>query len=211
MALNPVITAEHLKQRLAVTAIPRDPLDVVLPAGSEDWPADTRQRLTGSLTPAGILIPVMQRGPGSLALLLTQRSPDLRQHAGQVSFPGGRMEACDGDIAATALRETEEEVGIAPGQIDIIGFLRPMPTITGFAVTPVVGLVEQGAEPTIDLTEVESAFEVPLAFLLDAGNRVLVERQLHGSQVTMGEYHFQGRRIWGATAFIIDNFIKNII
>jgi 8-oxo-dGTP pyrophosphatase MutT (NUDIX family) len=211
MAFSPEITAEYLKQRLAVTAIPDDPLDVVLPAGSELWPADTRERLTESLTPAGILIPVMQHDPGGLTLLLTQRSAGLRHHAGQVSFPGGRMEACDGDIAATALRETAEEVGITPGQVHIIGFLRPMPTVTGFAVTPVIGLVDHAAEPAIDLTEVESAFEVPLAFLVDPGNRRLVERQLHGSLVAMAEYHFEGRRIWGATAFIIESFIKRII
>lgn len=211
MVLSPAITAEFLKQRLAVTAIPDDPLDVVLPAGSEHWPDETRQRLTMTLTPAGVLIPVMQRGSAELALLLTQRSAGLRHHAGQVSFPGGRMEARDGDIAATALRETEEEVGIAPARVDVIGFLHPMPTVTGFAVTPVVGLVDRGVEPAIDATEVESAFEVPLAFLLDPANRRLVERQLHGSRVTMGEYHFEGRRIWGATAFIIDNFIKRIV
>ena len=211
MAISPAITADYLKQRLAVTALPSDPLDVVLPAGSERWPVDTRQRLTESLTPAGILIPVMQHDPGRLALLLTQRSAGLRHHAGQVSFPGGRMEACDGDIAATALRETEEEVGIAPGQVDIIGFLRPMPTVTGFAVTPVVGLIEHGTEPAIDTIEVDSAFEVPLAFLLKPANRVFVERRLHGSTVTMAEYHFNDRRIWGATAFIIDRFINSII
>lgn len=211
MALSTEITADYLKQRLAVTAIPQDPLDVVLPAGSEHWPAETRARLTATLTPAGILIPVMQHDPATLSLLLTQRSADLRQHAGQVSFPGGRMEACDSDIAATALRETQEEVGIAPAQVDIIGFLHPMPTVTGFAVTPVIGLIHRGVQPAIDATEVESAFEVPLAFLLDRGNRRLVERELHGSRVRMAEYHFEGRRIWGATAFIIDSFINNVI
>jgi hypothetical protein len=85
-----------------------------------------------------------------------------------------------------------------------------MPTITGYAVTPVVGLVENSFELVIDTTEVASAFEVPLAFFLDRRNCKRVTRYLHGSRVTMVEYHFDGQRIWGATAFIIEKFLKVI-
>ena len=120
------------------------------------------------------------------------------------------MEEGDTDIATTALRETEEEVGISRDAVNIIGYLEPMPTITGYAVTPVVGLVQSGYELNIDTTEVEYVFEVPLAFLLDPGNQKLVERELHGKTLKMVEYHFDGERIWGATAFIIEKFIKII-
>ena len=109
-----------------------------------------------------------------------------------------------------SVRETEEEVGISRDAVNIIGYLEPMPTITGYAVTPVVGLVQSGYELNIDTTEVEYVFEVPLAFLLDPGNQKLVERELHGKTLKMVEYHFDGERIWGATAFIIEKFIKII-
>jgi len=205
-----MITAHYLRERLATTQLPADPLDVVMPAGSERWPTGMCERLTATLRPAGVLIPLIDHGDTGITVLLTQRSAALNTHAGQVSFPGGRMEPGDADIASTALRETEEEVGIAQAGIAVIGYLEPMPTITGYAVTPVVGLIDGGYELNIDTTEVEYVFEVPLAFLLDPGNHKLVERDLHGSTVSMVEYHFDGQRIWGATAFIMDEFIKII-
>lgn len=205
-----MITASHLRTRLAATREPPDPLDVVMPLGSERWPAGMRDRLSGTLKPAGVLIPLIDHGGSDIGVLLTQRSADLKTHAGQVSFPGGRVEPGDQDITATALRETEEEVGIEQDGISVIGYLRPMPTITGYAVTPVVGLIEGGYELSVDTSEVEFVFEVPLEFLLEPGNRKPVRRDLHGSSVVMAEYHFQGKRIWGATAFILERFIKII-
>ena len=118
------------------------------------------------------------------------------------------MEPEDRDIAHTALRETHEEVGIPGEQVTVIGYLPPMPTITGYAVTPVVGFVDGVAETQVDKTEVEFAFEVPLAYLSDAANRQIIERELYGKQVPMVEYHFEGHRIWGATAMMIVEFIK---
>lgn len=154
------------------------------------------------LTPAGVLIPVMQRA-STLSLLLTKRSAALKSHAGQVSFPGGRMEEHDPDVAATALRETHEEVGIEPRQVAVIGYLEPMPTITGYAVTPVIGLVQGPAQLVIDRTEVEYAFEVPLEFLLDERNDQRVERDFQGRTIPMVEFHYEGQRIWGATAQMV--------
>ncbi len=196
------LTTILLGERLAGTRLPEDPTDVVLPPGSERWPADMRKQLTTGLTPAGVLIPVFERN-GTLTVLLTQRSADLKHHAGQISFPGGRMETGDRDIAHTALRETHEEVGIRPEEVSVIGYLDPMPTVTGYAVTPVVGLVAGQAEVSVDHTEVEYAFEVPLTFFVDERNEMASERDIRGTRVPIIEFQYDGQRIWGATAHIL--------
>lgn len=196
------LTAERLRECLAGTRLPEDPLDITLPAGSEQWPVSMREKLTETLTPAGVLIPVT-RTAASLSVLLTQRSAELKHHAGQVSFPGGRMEEHDKDVRITALRETHEEIGIEPHHVSVIGYLGAMPTITGYAVTPVVGLVSDAAELVIDHTEVEFVFEVPLAFLLDERNDRQVVREYQGRSYPMVEFHYGDQRIWGATAQMI--------
>lgn len=205
-----MVTASQLRECFAATEKPADPLDVVLPPGAERWPGGMRDRLMATLKPAAVLIPLIDRGDTDVSLLLTQRSAELNTHAGQVSFPGGRMEEGDSDIVVTALRETEEEVGIRQSGVSVIGFLDPMPTITGYAVTSVVGIVNPGYELNIDRTEVEYVFEVPLAFLLDQANRKLVDREFQDRKFKMVEYHYGDERIWGATAFIIEKFIDSI-
>jgi len=205
------LTADLLRERLAGTRMPSDPLDVTLPPDSERWPKSMREQLTTTLKPAGVLIPVMQR-TANLSVLLTQRSAELKHHAGQVSFPGGRMEEHDDDVRFAALRETHEEVGIEPRYVSVIGYLGAMPTITGYAVTPVVGLVSDAAELVIDRTEVEYTFEVPLEFLLDERNDQRVEREFQGRTFPMVEFHYEEQRIWGATAQIIlvlRKYLKN--
>lgn len=169
-----------------------------------------RRRLGTGLKPAGVLIPVVERA-AQLSVLLTQRAADLKHHPGQVSFPGGRMEEHDRDLSVTALRETYEEVGIEPGQVSVIGYLDSMPTITGYAVTPVVGVIQGPTKLSIDRTEVEYAFEVPLEFLLDPDNDRLVEREFEGRTVTMMELHYEGQRIWGATAMMLQVFRKKLL
>ena len=181
-----------------------------MPVGSEHWPAEMRDALTGLLKPAGVLVPLMERAQGDLHVLLTQRSAALKLHAGQISFPGGRMEEADADIAATALRETHEEVGIPREQVSVIGYLDPMPTVTGYAVTATVGIVEAGTTVIVDQSEVEYAFEVPLSFLLAEENAVMVEREVYGKMLRMVEFHYENQRIWGATAMLIQQFIKTI-
>ncbi len=203
-------TADILRERLAGTRLPVDPLDVVMPPESERWPASMREKLAATLKPAGVLIPVIER-VAALSVLLTQRSAELKHHAGQVSFPGGRMEAHDADVRATALRETHEEVGIEPAHVSVIGYLRSMPTITGYAVTPVVGLVSEAARLVIDRTEVEYVFEVPLDFLLDNRNDRRVEREFDGRKIMMTEFHYDGERIWGATAYMLLSFRKMLL
>jgi len=181
-----------------------------MPPGSERWPASMQERLRRGLKPAGVLIPVIETRT-ELSVLLTQRAADLKHHPGQVSFPGGRMEEHDEDVRVTALRETHEEVGIDPHAVAVIGYLESMPTITGYAVTPVIGLVEGPAQLSIDTTEVEYAFEVPLEFLLDARNDRPVERELEGRIVTMMELHYEGKRIWGATAMMLQALRKTLL
>lgn len=203
------ITAQHLRERLAGTRKPSNPLDVVTPRGAYSWPDGMLAKIASTLKPAGVLIPVRRHNTG-LSILLTRRSADLKHHAGQVSFPGGRMEEHDHDIEVTALRETHEEIGIAEGDISIIGYLETMPTVTGYAVTPVVGLVDGSVELVLDRTEVESAFEVPLSFLTDPENHTLVAREWQGLSFSMVEFHYDGERIWGATAQMLLRFINLI-
>jgi 8-oxo-dGTP pyrophosphatase MutT (NUDIX family) len=199
------MTPDALRARFAGTALPEDPLEVMMPPGLGRWPHKMREMLTGPLRPAGVLVPLMQRSDG-LTILLTQRAAHLKLHAAQASFPGGRMEEHDADVLATALRETHEEVGIAPGHVDVIGYLDPLPTITGFAVTPVVGLVSDNAELVIDRTEVDYTFELPLDFLLDEDNDKLADREWQGKRFRLREFHFDGERVWGATAYMLQVF-----
>lgn len=207
---NPTeITPALLAERLAHTRVADDPTDVVMPPGSERWPAEMRERLARDLRPAGVLIPVIDRA-AELSVLLTRRSSELKHHAGQVSFPGGGMEVGDADIVFTALRETHEEVGIPPNEVSIIGYLDPMPTVTGYAVTPVVGLVHGEAAVDIDRREVELAFEVPLAFLLDERNQRAAERDFFGRKVPIVEFLYEGERIWGATAHMLVELRKKL-
>jgi 8-oxo-dGTP pyrophosphatase MutT (NUDIX family) len=196
------LTADQLRQKLAATSMPADPLDVDFTHMGTRMPESMVERLKPDLRPAGVLIPVVDR-PGTPSVLLTERSQDLRHHAGQVSFPGGGMETGDRDIVATALRETHEEIGIEPHLVDVAGFLEPIATITGYAVTCVVGIVAPSTAWQPDPLEVDEIFEVPLAFLLDERNMVLAEREYEGTRIPVASFHHEGHRIWGATAGMI--------
>lgn len=196
------ISAVEIRRRLSGTRMPADPLAVDMADISDRMPVSVVRSLTKNLRPAGVLIPIIERQE-SLVVLLTERSADLRHHAGQVSFPGGGMEAHDADITATALREAHEEVGIQPDEVDIAGFLLPTPTVTGFAVTPVVGFVRETFKLRVDPVEVETAFEVPLDFLMDYRNEEHSERDFQGTTVPVVTFHYDGHRIWGATASML--------
>ena len=202
MPATELITTALLRERLAHTRAPDDPSDVVLPQSSVHWPPSLVEEVLNALRPAGVLIPVLER-ESEPSVLLTQRSADLKHHAGQISFPGGRMEESDDDVVHAALRETHEEVGIEPGAISVIGYLAPMATVTGYAVTPVIGLVAPETRLVIDRTEVDYAFEVPLAYLLDHRNELACEREWEGRRIPTTEFHYEGRKIWGATAQIL--------
>lgn len=181
-----------------------------MPPGSSRWPEPMREQLSAQLKPAAVLVPIFEHG-SDLSILLTQRSAELKHHAGQVSFPGGRMEEHDENVKAAALRETHEEVGIAPHDVAVIGYLRTMPTITGYAVTPVVGLISGDIELVIDRSEVDYTFEVPLNFFLDGGNDIRTTREFHGREIPMIEFIWEGERIWGATAYMLLEFRKILL
>ena len=203
------ITAAHIRARMADTQMTDDPLAVVMPPGSREWPEDLRRKMCENLKPAGVLIPIVEHAE-NLSVLLTRRSADLNNHAGQVSFPGGRMESADADITETALRETHEEVGIRPDQVDIAGYLPPMLTVTGYAVTPIVGFVAPAISMKLDRSEVELAFEVPLSFLMDENNQQSSQREVRGIVVPIIEFNYDNQRIWGVTANILVEF-RNIL
>ena len=150
-------------------------------------------------TPAAVLVPIVDRG-AELHVLLTERAPGLRLHAGQISFPGGRLEPLDLGAVAAALRETEEEIGLPAAQVEVLGLLPDHLIISGYRVTPVVGLVTPGAPLKLDPNEVARVFEIPLAFVLDPRNLRLRERPIGTDVVEVYDIPYAGRNIWGATA-----------
>jgi len=156
----------------------------------------------GDATPAAVLVPVVNR-PDGLTLLLTQRSADLPDHAGQISFPGGRVEADDATLAHAALRETAEEVGLAAERIEILGQLATYETVTGYVVTPVVGWVEPPFTLAADPVEVADVFEVPLAFVLDPANQQRQFRMQGDLRRDFWAIPWRDRYIWGATAAML--------
>jgi 8-oxo-dGTP pyrophosphatase MutT (NUDIX family) len=153
--------------------------------------------------PASVLVPLVNRAPG-MTVLLTQRTADMPSHAGQIAFPGGRREAGE-DAVAAALRETEEEVGIARRFVDVLGAVDLYRTGTGFEITPVVGIVTPGFTVRADPREVADVFEVPLDHFLDEVNHQIGSREYQGRQRRYYAMPYGERYIWGATAGMLKN------
>lgn len=152
--------------------------------------------------PAAVLVPVIER-ESALSLLFTKRTDHLHHHPGQISFPGGRVEESDTSAVDTALRETEEEIGLQRSHVELLGALPDYFTGTGFRVTPVVGLVHPPFKLTLDAFEVAEAFEVPLAHFLDPANHEEHSIMHEGRLRRFHAMPYQGYFIWGATAGII--------
>jgi 8-oxo-dGTP pyrophosphatase MutT (NUDIX family) len=159
--------------------------------------------------PASVLVPIVTR-PDELTVLLTRRTERLKDHSGQIAFPGGRAEPGDADAEATALREAREEIGLDPARVEPLGRLPEYHTRTGFRVTPVVALVAPPFELRLDAHEVAEAFEVPLSFLLDPGNHQRHARELQGRQVPFYAIPYRDYYIWGATAGMLVNLYRTL-
>lgn len=168
---------------------------------------DDRGRASAAVTAAAVLVPVVDHASG-LSVIFTQRTSQLKAHSGQVSFPGGRAEPGDPTPEFTALREAQEEIGLAMDRVEVLARLPEYLTRTGFRVTPVVGLLTPPLALSPDPREVEEVFEVPLAFLLDPANHARETRELQGRSVGYYVIRYEGRTIWGATAGMLVNLYR---
>jgi 8-oxo-dGTP pyrophosphatase MutT (NUDIX family) len=173
---------------------------------------DEYDRAGGIYVPAAVLVAVTDRAePG---VLLTLRQPHLRRHAGQIAFPGGRVDPEDASVIAAALREAQEEIGLDPAMVEIAGTSDVYRVGTGFAVTPVIGVVPPDLPLAPHQAEVAAVFETPLAFLLAPGNHALKSTIWEGRERRFHEINWEDRRIWGATAGMIVNLafrLKGVI
>jgi 8-oxo-dGTP pyrophosphatase MutT (NUDIX family) len=160
------------------------------------------------ITPAAVLVPVVDRPEPTI--ILTLRPETMRKHPGQISFPGGRIDPGDADAVAAALREAEEEIGLSPAAVDVIGIADCYRTVTGFEVTPVVGIIPAGLDLTPHPGEVAALFEAPLHYLLDPVHQKVRTAEWRGRTRSYYEIEWQGRRIWGATAAMIVNLSRRL-
>jgi len=174
-------------------------------------PSDTRDpRIDGDimLSPAAVLVAITDRPePG---LILTQRSARLRKHAGQVAFPGGRVDDHDPDEIAGALREAQEEIGLLPDLVDVIGTSDRYHTFTGFDIVPVLGVIPPDLPLLPQEAEVAELFELPLAYALNPANRIRKSMEFQGIERHYYEIFWEGRRIWGITAAILANLSRRL-
>lgn len=193
------LTAEFVTRRLAATTA-QPPAE--RPRGDHDLNPGFVP--THAPTRAAVLVPLILR-PEGLQVMLTQRTAHLKDHAGQISFPGGRTEPEDRDAVATALREAEEEVGLPPDQVEILGLLDTYVTSTGYEIAPVVGLIRPPFPVAPDPYEVAEVFEVPLSFLVDPHHHERHSREWQGRTRSFYVLPYQDRYIWGATAGMLVN------
>ena len=188
--------ALELGHRRAPELIEGDPLDPHL----SDFEA---------ITPAAVLVAVVDRPEPTV--ILTVRPETMRRHAGQIAFPGGRIDPGDDGPVAAALREAEEEIGLPPDAVEVIGLADCYRTVTGFEVTPVVGVVPPGLSLTPHPGEVADVFEAPLHYLLQPRHQVVRMAMWRGRERSYYEIDYEGRRIWGATAAMIVNLSRRLV
>nr|VFJ48858.1 MAG: 8-oxo-dGTP pyrophosphatase MutT, NUDIX family [Candidatus Kentron sp. FW] len=177
--------------------------------GDFDLTSERKPTRDVSLTPAAVLVPIIERS-SNLSILLTKRTDHLHDHPGQISFPGGRTEGADSGPVATALRETEEEIDLKPSFIHVIGFLDTYETTTRYLVTPVVGFITTGFQLNPDRFEVAKVFEMPLSFLLDPTNHQVKSRTVAGTRYGFYVLEYEEHVIWGATAGMLINLYRRM-
>jgi 8-oxo-dGTP pyrophosphatase MutT (NUDIX family) len=180
---------------------PRSDYDLNLASLSGKTPVTPR--------PSAVLVPIVAR-PEGLSVILIQRPESMPAHAGQISFPGGKVDAADPSPVETALREAEEEIGLARARVEVLGFLDCYQVGSGFRIVPVVGLVTPPFTLDVNAREVVDAFEVPLAFLMDSGNHRKSSREARGETQWFYAMPYEGRYIWGATANMIRNLFERL-
>jgi 8-oxo-dGTP pyrophosphatase MutT (NUDIX family) len=198
-----------------------DRLDTLEPSGDEDEPTRVKVRgdndlnpgaplfHKGPFRPAAVLVPIIER-PEGMTVLLTKRTDHLHDHAGQISFPGGRVDDCDESPVHAALRETHEEVGIDPSLISVAGRLATYRTVTGYAVVPFVGFVVPDFTLRLDAFEVAEAFEVPLEFLIDETNHQRHSGVFRGVKRHWYAMPYEDYYIWGATAGMLVDLTQRL-
>lgn len=194
-------------------ASPASAYDFSLPSGRGDYDLnpDYHEDLSGNtlIKAAAVLVPVIDYEDGA-RVLLTRRPDTMPSHPGQVAFPGGKAEDEDDGLVATALREAEEEVGLDPALVEVVGFLDTYHTATGFRISPVVGIVQASFTLDIDVREVDEAFEVPLEFLMSPQNHQHHSRVLRGKERAFYAMPYDDKFIWGATAGMLKNFYDRV-
>jgi 8-oxo-dGTP pyrophosphatase MutT (NUDIX family) len=159
--------------------------------------------------PAAVLVPLIDR-PDGLTVLLTQRATQLVRHSGQISFPGGRLEPTDADVASAALREAHEEIGLDPARVRVFGYLPDHIVISGFRVTPVLALVTPPITLELNPAEVAGVFEVPVAHVFDSSNHQARLRRVGDEELMLYDIPWEGQNIWGATAGMLLTFVSMV-
>jgi 8-oxo-dGTP pyrophosphatase MutT (NUDIX family) len=194
----------RIRERLTGTAPVHDRDQWLLPGRTPEQSRAFLRHFPSEPMPAAVLVPLIER-ENELTVLLTQRATQLKNHAGQISFPGGRIEPGDDGPRAAALREAQEEIGLDPGFVTVAGYLPDHVIISGFRVTPVVAFVRPGFELLLDSEEVQSSFEVPVTHLFDPGNHQTRRRRIGAgdTEVEVLDIPFGEHNIWGATAGMI--------
>ena len=197
--MDSLYTKAHIRESLNSQPSTPDQDMQWLAGASAEMISKVRASLPARKVPAAVLVPLVERA-GGLTVLLTQRAATLKDHAGQISFPGGRIEPEDRDPWHAALREAFEEIGLAPDLVEFAGYLPDHQVVTGFRVTPAVGFVNPQYQLRIAATEVHDVFEVPLEFILDAANHKSRRREIGDMTIEVHDIPYGNRNIWGATA-----------
>lgn len=200
------LTAEDFRRRAVHVRAPHHPEEV----GDHHLNPDIGELILASaLRDAAVLVPVVDRPEGA-TMILTQRAAAMRSHSGQIAFPGGRVDPTDPTPEFTALRETHEEIGLDPEEIEVVGRMPDYLSGTGHRITPVLSVVRPDFRLSLNPDEVELAFEVPLGFLMDPANHRMGSRILNEKERRFYEMPFGERHIWGLTAGIIRTLYERL-